>query len=152
MCKSFQSASHSKHLWHAIMELDILRKGLPTPAYCRHIDTLSSDQCEALTIHSLRLSERKKPRTSESPRSIISIPQSRSVTWVKLIRGQWLLSACSNHTSSTLCLWSLDDLSKFGNAARPSALAYLEGPVAAGLIDIQDDDRLIIALEIRAES
>lgn len=152
MCRSFQRASCSKQLWLAIMQRDVLRRNLPMPAYCRHNDFLSSAECEALVVHSLCLYRTMRRGALQHPPVTISFPQSRSVTWVKLIRGQWLLVACSDRASSTLCLWSLIELLRSPGVAPPAAQTFLDGPVAGGLIDIQDDDRLVIALEVRAQS
>lgn len=121
------------------------------PAYCRAADSLSSEQREALATHTLRLPHRLLPDDARYPPIVTTFHQARSVTWVKLVRGQWLLAACSDNATSTLSLWSIASLRDTPGTALPLAQAYLEGPVAAGLIDIQEDNTLLVALELRAE-
>lgn len=152
-CKAFQRVSHSKQLWLSVMRRDVLRNNLPVPAYCRHTDSLSGRECEVIVVNALCVSEHLRCGGSrpQAPH-VVTAHQSRSVTWVKMIRGQWLLVACSDGSSSVLCLLSVALLSELGAAACPAAQTYLEGPVARGLVDVQETNRLVIAVELRAQS
>lgn len=80
------------------------------------------------------------------------LPQTRSVTWVQVVGGTYLISACSDASTSILSLWRLSSLMGSGPYPARALLdeAYLEGPVEAGLVDLLEGTP-IIALELRPE-
>ena len=77
----------------------------------------------------------------------------RSVTWVRLVQGQWLLVASSERTASVITLWDVASLlapSSSSSPPVPTSEAFLEAPVYSGLVDVQDG-AVTIALELVAE-
>ncbi|EKM55413.1 uncharacterized protein PHACADRAFT_256027 [Phanerochaete carnosa HHB-10118-sp] len=80
---------------------------------------------------------------------MVSFPQTRSVTWAKLVQGKWVLVACSDQTTSAICLWSLQSFYRSEGPPDIVAQAFLKGPVVYGLVEVQND-QVIIALELRA--
>lgn len=82
------------------------------------------------------------------PQSVVPLHRTRSITWLHIIQGKWLLAACSDATASMITLWSLASLLS-GSAPIPHAEAYLDGPVSDGAVQIQKG-RLIIALDVRS--
>lgn len=82
------------------------------------------------------------------PQSVVPIYRTRSITWLHIVQGKWLLAACSDATVSTITLWSLASLLSGGSPA-PQEEAYLDGPVSDGAVQMQEG-RLIIALDVRS--
>ena len=121
--------------------------------FLRHwtpLSDLSNCQLETLVRHMYNV--KSQIRYGTRPTLAIKLDRTRSVTWVHILHGQWLLTAASDSSISELSLWSTQSIfSAFagGKVPTPSATSYLAGPVAQGLIDIYDG-RVIIALEIRS--
>ena len=131
-----------------ILRHDIFSDRRLTPSYALPTDELSAAECEVLVLHAVRLNRRLTSK-SDAPPILIPFHQSRSVTWVRLIKGQWLLLATSDKNTSVLSIWSLASLSAMDDLQSPVSEAFLDGPVANGLVDMQNDT-LTCALEIRA--
>lgn len=72
----------------------------------------------------------------------------KSVTWVQLVYGRWLLVASSDQSDSLLHLWDLAPFHDTDGGPETVAEVALSGPVKAGYIDHMDGD-LVIALELR---
>ena len=111
---------------------------------------LSDSQLELIVCHSEILQRRMDAKTR--PAVAVNLDGARPVTWVHIVRGQWLLTASSDASSSGLSLWYLHDVLSAGGHGRkpvPAATAYLEGPVANGCVEVQDEC-VVIALEIRS--
>lgn len=138
-----------KQLWAAIWNQDILADRLLTPAYTLPLDFLSSSQCKSLATHSMNLSRLLTDGGHDCTPAVITLHQPRSVTWVQLIRGQWLLVASSDQSSSKLSLWHLLSMHTSNGPGNPVSEAFLDGPVAGGFVDLQDEI-ITCALEIRA--
>ena len=149
-CRAFYDASRSKQLWLVILERDVILKGIVTPSYCRPVDLLSAQQLETLVVHSLRLRQTLLSQSEGPSPSVTPFSQAQSLTWVKLIEGQYILAACSDQNTSALRLWSLRSCSASRCTVDLLAEAYLDGPVVTGLVDTQEQG-VIVALEIRAE-
>ncbi|KAI0802104.1 hypothetical protein BC629DRAFT_166112 [Irpex lacteus] len=80
-----------------------------------------------------------------------SLLPASACTWIRLVGGTWLLVATADSSSSTLLLFSVESLWS-SQTRRPTAQAFLQGPVVNGLVDVSSDDGLIIALELRSPS
>lgn len=119
------------------------------PNYCQDLDRLTSTDCEALVKHAVRLKSALTKPSWEAP--LLPFHQIRSVTWVKLVQGTWLLVAKSDRSASSLQLFSLSSLGP--DSTQPPTLVsevFLAGPVANGLTEVQDGV-LIVALELRTK-
>lgn len=120
------------------------------PPYCGPVTELSSSQMEVYVRHADRL--RQNMDAGEQPAVSVHLDGACAVTWVHILQGRWLLTASSDSSLSGLSLWSLSDVLSAGrNHSKPSSIAtaYLEGPVADGLVEVRDG-RVVIALEIRS--
>ena len=81
----------------------------------------------------------------------VTLHGKRSVTWVRLVQGKWLLVASSERTASVITLWNVVSLlSPSSSPPVPTSEAFLEAPVYSGLVDVQDGV-VTIALELCAE-
>ncbi|EKM49258.1 uncharacterized protein PHACADRAFT_107131 [Phanerochaete carnosa HHB-10118-sp] len=149
ICKAFKQASHSKQLWLIILEYDVVSEGLTIPYYCRSLGLLSSGQTESLALHILRLRQALLMDTEGRPPAMVTFNQTHSVTWVRLVLGQWVLVTCSNQVTSIICLWSLQPFYRSKGPPEIVAQASLEGPVVTGLFKVQDNQSIIV-LELRA--
>lgn len=70
---------------------------------------------------------------------IVRIDQTRSVTWLRLIRGSWLLVATSDKDASSLSLWKLSDILHGGSGVSPVSEAFLPAPVRDGAVDVTEE-------------
>ena len=120
------------------------------PTYCKPLDTLSSHEAETLALHLCRI---QRGAENIKHRAITcALHQRRSVTWVRLIRGMWLLAASFDASSSVLSLWSIHTLLSVRDtqSINPEAETYLSGPVNGGEIHVESN-QLVIALDIRSQ-
>ena len=119
------------------------------PTYCKPLDTLSSHEAETLALHLCRI---QRGAENIKHRAITcALHQRRSVTWVRLIHGMWLVAASYDASSSVLSLWSIHTLLSARNTQSidPETEAYLSGPVNGGEIHVESG-RLVIALDVRS--
>ena len=132
-----------KHVWTMIMRRDVLSAF--TPTYCRPINALSAPQTEVLARHLLRVQ-----RFDMHPVTTHHVHQPRSITWVALVNGTWLLAASSDATTSVLSLWSVKTVlaSSAEKPAQTAAEVYLHGSVDSGKVFAQGEE-VFIALDIR---
>ena len=132
-----------KHVWTMIMRRDVLSAF--TPTYCKPMNELSARQTEVLARHLLRIQ-----RFDMHPVTIHHVHQPRSITWVALVNGTWLLAASSDATTSVLSLWSVKTVlaSSAEKPAQTAAEVYLHGSVNSGKVFAQGED-VSIALDIR---
>ena len=70
------------------------------------------------------------------------------MTWLRIIKGQWLIVAASDQSTSVLSLWRLASLTADVEACKPTAEAFLDAPVASGLVDVRDGNATIV-IELR---
>ena len=145
VCKDFSRLTRTKQLWIDRLCCDVLHRGIAVPPYHQPLESLSGHECETLVLHALTL--RHNLSSLKSP-SISTFNQAMSISWVKLVAGQWILAACSDQSKSVLRLWSLEDVAQKNPNLFPIAEAYLEGPVYNGLAEIQEGT-IIIVLELR---
>ncbi|KAK7677821.1 hypothetical protein QCA50_019133 [Cerrena zonata] len=83
---------------------------------------------------------------SETP-VVVPLTQKRSITWVQLVRSEWLLVASSDAGTSVITLWSIPHLLSACDTPVPLAEAFLSAPVKTGCIDAQANT-VIFALEL----
>lgn len=129
--------SKSRYLWNFILRRDVVRQRAPLPCYRKPTEELGASQLELLTRRALRATA-----SSQSP-VVTRLDQGRSVTWLRLIHGQYLLVAAARPNESTIALYALADIQK-GNA-QPVARGTLPGPVSSGEMSVQDD-QVVLAL------
>ncbi|KAI0075238.1 hypothetical protein K474DRAFT_1773431 [Panus rudis PR-1116 ss-1] len=147
-CRQWHAATTIKQLWVQLLRRDIRNShATHVPTYCRPIDTLSSKETETLVMHCLRTLQNMSTPQGKEFWKVIPLSQPRSVTWVKLVLGQWLLFASSDLVSSKLTLCSLaTDRSK--HEVSVACQVSLRAPVADGLVEVQDG-QMVIALYLR---
>ena len=114
------------------------------------MDDLNASETEILTLHLLRLRER--PLSSTSVQSnFIRFDQVRSVTWLRIVRGVWLLVATSDSDASSISLYRVADILRDSSQVIPAAEAYLPAPVRDGAVDFLEDNSVLIALSLASE-
>ena len=130
------------------------------PPYCKAVEDLTSGQAEVLAVHASRLLHRLDTRNSpnlgsSSTVTTVSLDRPRSVTWVHIVLGTWLLVASSDEGTSALEVWPLSDVLRSARSesidrepSQPAAF-YLDGPVRDGRVHVRDG-RAVVALEIHS--
>lgn len=103
------------------------------PSYFRSLNDLTPRDTETMAIHLVRLLHGGIP---SSPR-IIRIDQPRTITWLRLVHGSWLLVATSDTDASSLSLWRLSDILQNGSKAVPVSEGFLPAPVRDGAVDVE---------------
>lgn len=86
---------------------ELPEESMPTPMhYYRPLSSLSSKQCEALALHPIQLQGQLSSPKEDNVKAVL-LHGKRSVAWVCLVQGQWLLVASSERTASVLSpsLW-----------------------------------------------
>lgn len=147
-CKAMWELCLTKQIWMLIWRRDVLQANLPYPLQTISLDLLSGSQMKTLVTHTLRLHRCMTDPTYRSPRKAL-IPQSQSITWVRLIGAAWLLVATSSSSSSILSLYSVETL--LDAAPRGAGLvtqAFLHGPVLNGLVEVSSEHGVVILLEL----
>ncbi|THH28824.1 hypothetical protein EUX98_g5349 [Antrodiella citrinella] len=147
-CKEFRRISQAKQLWVSILQRDVLEDSLAYPFVdpVRPLEELSAAETEAVTTHLVRMQRRDLAPT---PR-VVRVDQVRSVTWVKLVHGAWLLVATSDADASSIALWKISDILRDESHAKPVSEAFLPAAVRDGVVDVQDGS-LVIALSLCAK-
>ena len=136
------------------------------PTYCKPVEELESAQVEVLVVHASHLLRRYRLDTRGSPGpasdlgssstvTTVSLDRPRSVTWVHIVLGTWLLVASSDEGTSALEVWPLSDVLRSARSesidrepSQPAAF-YLDGPVRDGRVHVRDG-RAVVALEIHS--
>lgn len=151
-CKRFYHLSCTKQLWLQFLHCDVTSKGLPTLASRVPPESLSPKGCEQAVTDACRLFKRLRCADEDRVCSYITLHQPRSVTWVQIVGERFLVVASSDQSSSAIALWSLSSLLDAPVKHRPApvAEAFLDGPVATGLAEIQEGVP-VFALELRCE-
>ena len=142
-----------KNIWLKILREDILATGLALPAYTRSLEDLTESQLEALVKHFRCMEQDIRRRPGNRPSYVVSLRPPSSVTWVKFVRGDWVVVATCDANGSKLSIWSLPSLLESTESVRLLSKLDLPGPVQGGLLEIQSnlddsDDRVIVALDI----
>lgn len=151
-CRSFKRVCSSQRVWLDVLSRDVHSRSVPTPHYSQPLSSLSGGECEALALHTMRLQDQLcSPK--DNAVKFATLHGKRSVTWVRLVQGKWLLVASSERTASVITLWDVASLlspSSSSSPPVPTSEASLEAPVYSGLVDVQDG-AVTIALELVAE-
>ena len=103
-CTTFLRMTKTKGIWVNILERDLPSDNMALPPYRNPIDNLSALQTERLALHCLRLQRRMAGGLP--PLSVVNMPRSLSVNWVRIVRGQWILVASSDANTSAITIWT----------------------------------------------
>ncbi|CAL1697063.1 unnamed protein product [Somion occarium] len=144
-CRHIAQLTKTKQLWCQLYRRVVAEQGIPVFPYMRPLDILSPSLVEALVVHMVRLDEKTM---SQKGARLVPLHQPRSVTWIRLVRGQWLLVASSDLNTSVISLWSLSSLLSSPESSKPIVEAYLDAPVAYGMVQCYNDE-LFVALYLR---
>lgn len=150
-CREHSRIASAKQLWLHVLDRDIVAKGLILPSDIQPIENLSPPQLRSLVVHVLQLHQATTASAKQATLQVFRLNQSRSVTWLHLVRGQWLLVASSNSSSSVLSLFSVDSLLLSQDWDLVTE-AYLTAPVSNGKVEVQADGKVTVALELRSSS
>ena len=120
---------------------------LPMSRLLRPVDSLSSLEAKSIAEHALKLHRTMTRPGSPSKLLLVSLPQNRQVTWIRLIGAKWLLVASSDSSSSALTLFSASGI-LLGEGPSPLAQAYLDAAVTHGELEVLQDGSVICALEL----
>lgn len=152
-CRYLYDLTHIKNVWVNVLRRDVISARLPLPSYCRPVQDLTGTQLEALVAHAFRLEWDISQLPERRSLYIAPLHQKRSVTWVKLVRAQWLVVAASNASVSILSIWSVASLLDSHGDKVPLSEIHLSGPVRGAILDLADDrdgrdDQVTLALDI----
>ncbi|TCD69480.1 hypothetical protein EIP91_007606, partial [Steccherinum ochraceum] len=138
-CQEVNRISRTKQLWLVVFQRELLRDAItyPLAQYVRSLDDLSAHETECLVVQILR--HRRNRKISAVPGSVVRFDQVKSVTWVKILQGSWLIVASSDRSASSISLWKVADVLSHAAQAKPVAEASLPAPVCGGTVDVQDD-------------
>lgn len=93
-CRYLDDLTRSKDLWTTFFRRDVPSSRPPSVVrYCKALEALTATDCETLTVQPLRL--RRQLSSSAAP-GIVSLNIPRSVTWIRMIQGRWLVVASSD--------------------------------------------------------
>lgn len=132
-CKYLSLVSRERYLWNHLLRRDVAGRSIPLPHYRRAASELSSSQLETLTRHALHSAS-----PSRSP-VVTRFDQGRSVTWLRLVHGQYVLVAHNKSGESTIALYSVLEIQNGSGKPVPIATARLPGVVSSGELDVQED-------------
>ncbi|KAJ7161180.1 hypothetical protein C8R46DRAFT_360612 [Mycena filopes] len=134
VCRSFNGATYAKLLWSNLLKLAD-RDGHVLPVYLKHPDSLSAADIEALVIR-VSLLARNWKNEDLRPVNVWQMDVRRRITWLRIVNGNWLFVASSDHEVSKLSCWDLSLV--FQGYAEPIAEAYLAGQVETAQLEIQE--------------
>ncbi|GJE87200.1 hypothetical protein PsYK624_032830 [Phanerochaete sordida] len=132
-CKYLSLLSRERYLWNYLLRRDVTERRIPLPYYRKPSSELSSAQLETLTRHALQSAS-----PSRSP-LVTRFDQGRSVTWLRLVHGQYVLAAHNKSGESTIALYSVLSIQNGNGKPEPIATATLPGVVSSGELDVQED-------------
>lgn len=138
-CKALYAMTEDQQLWEWVF-YHIIQPHVP---YTRSITELAQAHLKAMAIHLQKLDTRTKPSSTLQPR-FIGLNQPRSVTWLHIVRGKWLLVATSGHEISSISAFSCAEILRSATP-KPFAKAFLPAPVSGGAVEF-DGDIMLIAL------
>ncbi|KAJ6488130.1 hypothetical protein C8R47DRAFT_1126732 [Mycena vitilis] len=148
VCRFLYHATHSKILW-----IDILHEKVPDewtvlPPYLKGYDTLDPAAFEALVRRISRISHKWKTG-SLTPVKHWSFSLPQSITWLRLVNGNWLFVASSDNCCSKISCWELSLV--FQGRTEPLAEAYLPGRVKTAKVEVQASG-IVLALGLGVDS
>ena len=129
-----------KQLWLYLLYRDIKLRSLPFPKFSQPIDVATAEDVMEWVRNGIILNKSYSAGRNET---LCRINMFLHVTWVKLVRGRWLLIACSGLQISKL---DLRDLQCFQDNHSKSTF-YFPGPITEALLE-DDGSEIFIALTI----
>ncbi|EIW79573.1 hypothetical protein CONPUDRAFT_166320 [Coniophora puteana RWD-64-598 SS2] len=146
-CRALYNATQDKQLWLIFLQRLVHSKNAPLHCLLQKFNSLTSQQVQALACRSAYLCD-AWAHNSLTARHIIRSDLPRSVTWLKLVEGRWLLVASMDTMCSRLEVYDISATGKgiFG----PLAGCYLSGPITSGEADIRNGQlRAAVAVDAR---
>ena len=133
--------SGDKQLWIHIFNRDIKDRNLPSPH--KSIWPISASTAQNVTEWVKNGIILGKTYLAGKNEAFVKFDLAMHVTWTKVVRGQWILAACSNLQPSKLFLW---DIHSFPSQLS-TATFHFSGPVTEALIE-DDDSEILIAFTV----
>ncbi|KAJ7746319.1 hypothetical protein B0H16DRAFT_961435 [Mycena metata] len=132
-CKVLYHATRTKGLWNSLLQsLPSERQSLPP--YAKPYESLDADTLEAVVQRLSRLAD-KWAAGNLSPVKTWRLRLAQSITWLRLVNGNWLFVASSNNNVSKISCWDLSLV--FQGYIEPLAEAYLPGQVKTAKLEVQ---------------
>ncbi|KAF7293017.1 hypothetical protein MIND_01201000 [Mycena indigotica] len=145
----FSVVTRVRSLWITLIRRVLTTNGL-MPSYLGHYEELETSVLELLVRRLEHFTEKwERDPTPISPATLFNYNTSLSVTWLKLVAGNWLFVASSDETESKISCYDL-------STATPDSMngivhAYLPGRVRTGRVEVQDGS-MVLALGLGPES
>ncbi|KAJ7161169.1 hypothetical protein C8R46DRAFT_1353790 [Mycena filopes] len=137
VCRSFNRATRAKLLWIHQLKLITATNGHVLPQYLKPRDILDGSAMESLVVRVSQLA-RKWQKQDLCPVNVWRMDISRSITWLRLVAGNWLFVASSDHDVSKISCWDLSLVFQGYTDSEPIAEAYLPGQVETAQLELQD--------------
>ncbi|KAJ7161170.1 hypothetical protein C8R46DRAFT_1285226 [Mycena filopes] len=135
VCRSFNRATRAKLLWINLLKRTAESGGRALPLHLKPCGSLDGRALEALVVRVSQLARRWK-KQDLCPVDVWRLDISRSITWLRLVVGNWLFVASSDHDVSKISCWDLSLV--FQGYTEPIAEAYLPGQVETAQLELQD--------------
>ncbi|KAJ7746321.1 hypothetical protein B0H16DRAFT_961522 [Mycena metata] len=148
VCRCLTEATNAKVLWIKILDQRIRNAGTVVPSYLKGHDVLDAVALEALVRRLSRLAD-KWEAGNLSPIEISRLRLAQSITWLRLVNGNWLFVASSDNNVSRISCWDLSLV--FQGSVEPVAEAYLPGRVKTAKLEVQSSG-VVLALGLGPES
>ncbi|KAF7292969.1 F-box domain-containing protein [Mycena indigotica] len=139
VCRIFNSVTRTRSLWITLLNR-LLDSGAVIPQYLGKLETLPVSTVEHL-VRRLTHDAETNPEDTY-PATLLQLRLTLSVTWLRLVAGNWLFVAASNEFESNLYCY---DLSVGGKTS-----ACLPGRVKTGKAEIQNGE-IVLALGLGPE-
>ena len=126
-----------KQLWLSLFYRETRKRSLPYPKYIQPIDVVTAQDVMEWVRHAIILNRSYSSGRNET---LYKIDTTLRVTWTKLVRGRWLLIACSDLKLSELVLLDLYDTEE-------KSTFYFSGPITEALLE-DSGSEILIALTV----
>ncbi|KAF7292960.1 hypothetical protein MIND_01195200 [Mycena indigotica] len=141
----FDAITRVRSLWLTFLRRILNKNGL-TPSYLGHHEDLDTPVLERLVQRLGNFADKwGSDPTPISPATLIKYNTSLSVTWLKLVAGNWLFVASSDEEKSKISCYDLS-VATLNEAAH----AYLPGRVRTGQVEIKTGS-IVLALGLESE-
>ncbi|KAJ7703914.1 hypothetical protein B0H17DRAFT_39004 [Mycena rosella] len=130
----FGQATRNKLLWIHLLDSAASEEGSLLPTYLKKRDLLDAGALEALATRVSRVT-RKWRAKDLCPVNVWRLHLQQSITWLRLVSGNWLFVASSDNHISKISCWDLSLL--FQGYVEPIAEAYLPGQVKTAQVEVQ---------------
>ncbi|KAJ7039678.1 hypothetical protein C8F04DRAFT_1254950 [Mycena alexandri] len=148
VCRCLTEATNAKVLWIKILDQRIRNAGTVLPPYLKGHEALDVIALEALARRLSRLAD-KWEAGNLSPVKNWRLRLAQSITWLRLVNGNWLFVASSDTSVSKISCWDLSLV--FQGSIEPVAEAYLPGQVKTAKLEVQSSG-VVLALGLGPES